>query len=83
MCVSREAGKCPSGAAPPLVQSSLALLQIQPDQLQDRPIALCDHRTLRWKLDLRPPLHEHQGHPAAEGGWVEGLVSPPVNVTSS
>jgi len=47
----REAGECPSGAAPPLVQSSLALLQIQPDQLQDRPVALRD-RLLR---KLNPP----------------------------
>ncbi len=68
MCVSREAGECPSGAAPALVQSSLALLQIQPDQLQDRPVALRDH--LLRKLD--PP------HPR-----VEGLVPPLVNVTSS
>lgn len=67
MFVCREAGECPSGAATPVVQSSLALLQIQPDQLQDRPVALCDH--LLWKLD--PPPR------------VEGLVTPVVNVTSS
>lgn len=64
VCVCREAGERPSGAAPPLVQSSLALLQIQPDQLQDRSVALCDH-FLR-KLDpspKRPPKKSRDWSP--------------------
>lgn len=67
----REVGECPPGAAPPFVQSSLALLQIQPEQLQDQPVTLRDHRTR--KLDLHPRQTKQ----------VEGLVSPLVNVTSS
>lgn len=51
--VCREACECPPGAAPPVVQSSLALMQIQPDQLQDQPVALFDQ--LLWKLDSPNP----------------------------
>lgn len=64
MSICREAGECPSGAASPLVQSSLALLQIQPDQLQDRPVALCDH--LLRKLD--PPTPPHPTPPSRGTG---------------
>lgn len=64
MFVCREAGECPSGAAPSLVQSSLALLQIQPNQLQDGPVALCDH--LLWKLDPHDPLSQGTGLPSCE-----------------
>lgn len=51
--VCREACECPPGAAPLVVQSSLALMQIQPDQLQDQPVALSDQ--LLWKLDSPNP----------------------------
>lgn len=68
--VCRKAGECPSGAAPPFVQSCLALLQIQPDQLQDRPVTL--HHHLWRKLDPRRATLQ-----------VEELVSPLMNVTSS
>lgn len=52
LCTCREAGERSAGAAPLVVQSRLALLQIQPDQLQDQPVTLCDH--LLWKLDPHP-----------------------------
>lgn len=58
----RKAGECPTWTASASVQSSLALLQIQPDQLQDRPTALPDR--LLWKLNhLQTP------------GWGNGLPS--------
>lgn len=51
LSLCREAGERPSGAAPPAVQSSPALLQIQPDQLQERPVTVRDH--LLRKLEPR------------------------------
>ena len=85
MCIFRQTGQHSSRAAPPPVQSSLALQQILPEQLQVRPIALWNHGNhgnLCWKLGPAPS--EHQGLLLAWGeGGTKRLVSLRVNVTSS
>lgn len=63
-CVCREACECAPGTAPPVVQSSLALLQIQSEQLQGEPLTLSDQ--LLWKLDTSNLTGRETGLPTRE-----------------
>ena len=65
----REVGERPPGAAAPLVQSSLALLQIQPEQLQGRASALPGDWAFAWKLTPPSPAPlSNPGAPPLLGG---------------